>query len=113
MCDDAGTDILLGYHSEEGWTAAIHLITGHYGYETEVRNYSYNHTMLTALMLTVVHATSDRGDACADVHVLMFMLKGHHTGVTNTCWNRYIRLHRWEWAPKSRILRDSHMRVHR
>ena len=33
----AGTDILLGYHSEEGWTAAIHLITGHYGYEVEVR----------------------------------------------------------------------------
>ena len=32
-----GTDILLGYHSEEGWTAAIHLITGHYGYEVEVR----------------------------------------------------------------------------
>ena len=32
----ASTDILLGYHSEEGWTAAIHLITKHYGSETEV-----------------------------------------------------------------------------
>ena len=33
----AATDILLGYHSEEGWTAAIHLLTGHYGIEVEVR----------------------------------------------------------------------------
>lgn len=32
----ASTDILLGYHSEEGWTAAIHLITNHYGSEVEV-----------------------------------------------------------------------------
>lgn len=32
----AATDILLGYHSEEGWTAAIHLLTGHYGIEVEV-----------------------------------------------------------------------------
>ena len=32
----AVTDILLGYHSEEGWTAAIRMLTGHYGYETEV-----------------------------------------------------------------------------
>lgn len=32
----ASTDILLGYHSEEGWTAAIHLITAHYGSEVEV-----------------------------------------------------------------------------
>ncbi|KAK9868997.1 hypothetical protein WJX84_006948 [Apatococcus fuscideae] len=31
----AVTDILLGYHSEEGWTAAIRMLTGHYGYETE------------------------------------------------------------------------------
>ncbi|KAK9917370.1 hypothetical protein WJX75_003623 [Coccomyxa subellipsoidea] len=31
----ASTDILLGYHSEEGWTAAIHLLTGHYGLEVE------------------------------------------------------------------------------
>ncbi|KAL3131288.1 hypothetical protein ABBQ38_000581 [Trebouxia sp. C0009 RCD-2024] len=31
----ASTDILLGYHSEEGWTAAIHLITHHYGSEVE------------------------------------------------------------------------------
>ncbi|CAK0741175.1 hypothetical protein CVIRNUC_001305 [Coccomyxa viridis] len=31
----ATTDILLGYHSEEGWTAAIHLLTGHYGLEVE------------------------------------------------------------------------------
>ena len=31
----ASTDILLGYHSEEGWTAAIRLITNHYGSETE------------------------------------------------------------------------------
>lgn len=29
----ASTDILLGYHSEEGWTAAIHLLFGHYGAE--------------------------------------------------------------------------------
>jgi hypothetical protein len=35
MCCVA-TDILLGYHSEEGWTAAIHLLTGHYGLEVEV-----------------------------------------------------------------------------
>ena len=34
----AATDILLGYHSEEGWTAAIHLLTGHYGIEVEVRS---------------------------------------------------------------------------
>lgn len=32
----AATDILLGYHSEEGWTAAIHLLTGHYGLDVEV-----------------------------------------------------------------------------
>lgn len=32
----ASTDILLGYHSEEGWTAAIRLITAHYGSEVEV-----------------------------------------------------------------------------
>lgn len=31
----ASTDILLGYHSEEGWTAAIHLFLGHYGAEPE------------------------------------------------------------------------------
>lgn len=29
------TDILLGYHSEEGWTAAMKLIGGHYGIEAE------------------------------------------------------------------------------
>lgn len=29
----AGTDIFLGYHSEEGWTAAIRLLTRHYGQE--------------------------------------------------------------------------------
>ncbi|GMH32934.1 hypothetical protein BSKO_00768 [Bryopsis sp. KO-2023] len=28
-------DILLGYHSEEGWTAAIRVISGHYGKEPE------------------------------------------------------------------------------
>eukprot|EP01023_Acetabularia_acetabulum_P050217 TRINITY_DN5411_c0_g2_i2.p1 TRINITY_DN5411_c0_g2~~TRINITY_DN5411_c0_g2_i2.p1 ORF type:complete len:424 (-),score=97.23 TRINITY_DN5411_c0_g2_i2:773-2020(-) len=28
-------DILLGYHSEEGWTAAINLFTEHYGQEVE------------------------------------------------------------------------------
>ncbi len=32
----AATDILLGYHSEDGWTAAIRLISNHYGYEVEV-----------------------------------------------------------------------------
>jgi CemA family len=32
----ASTDILLGYHSEEGWTAGIRLITQHYGVEAEV-----------------------------------------------------------------------------
>ena len=26
------TDILLGYHSEEGWTAALHLLSYHYGW---------------------------------------------------------------------------------
>lgn len=31
----ASTDILLGYHSEEGWTAAIKIITNHYGSEVE------------------------------------------------------------------------------
>ena len=36
QCAPAATDILLGYHSEEGWTAAIHLLTGHYGIEVEV-----------------------------------------------------------------------------
>ena len=37
----SGTDILLGYHSEEGWTAAIHLVTGHYGAEVEVRSLAF------------------------------------------------------------------------
>ncbi len=41
----AVTDILLGYHSEEGWTAAIHLFTGHYGYEVEVRH-PYNASVI-------------------------------------------------------------------
>jgi len=31
----ASTDILLGYHSEEGWTAAIHLLLKHYGAEAD------------------------------------------------------------------------------
>ena len=30
-------DILLGYHSEEGWTATLRLFSGHYGLEAEVR----------------------------------------------------------------------------
>ena len=34
----AGTDILLGYHSEEGWTAALRLLSEHYGMEAEVRS---------------------------------------------------------------------------
>ncbi|PRW20451.1 Chloroplast envelope membrane [Chlorella sorokiniana] len=29
------TDILLGYHSEEGWTATLHILSGHYGVEAE------------------------------------------------------------------------------
>lgn len=29
-------DILLGYHSEEGWTATLRLFSGHYGLEAEV-----------------------------------------------------------------------------
>ncbi|PSC69171.1 Chloroplast envelope membrane [Micractinium conductrix] len=29
------TDILLGYHSEEGWTATLRLFSGHYGLEAE------------------------------------------------------------------------------
>jgi hypothetical protein len=29
-------DILLGYHSEEGWTAFLRLFSGHYGLEAEV-----------------------------------------------------------------------------
>ena len=33
----ASTDIFLGYHSEEGWTAAIHLLTGHYNVEPDER----------------------------------------------------------------------------
>ena len=28
-------DILLGYHSEEGWTATLRLFSGHYGLEAE------------------------------------------------------------------------------
>ena len=32
----AVTDILLGYHSEEGWTATIRLIAMHYGWELDV-----------------------------------------------------------------------------
>lgn len=28
-------DTLLGYHSEEGWTALIELLVGHYGFEAE------------------------------------------------------------------------------
>jgi hypothetical protein len=33
----ASTDVFLGYHSEEGWTAAIHLLTGHYNFEPDER----------------------------------------------------------------------------
>lgn len=33
----ASTDIFLGYHSEEGWTAAIHLLTSHYNAEPDER----------------------------------------------------------------------------
>lgn len=33
----ASTDVFLGYHSEEGWTAAIHLVTGHYNFEPDER----------------------------------------------------------------------------
>ena len=33
----ASTDVFLGYHSEEGWTAAIHLLTGHYNVEPDER----------------------------------------------------------------------------
>ncbi|KAI7845727.1 hypothetical protein COHA_000643 [Chlorella ohadii] len=29
------TDILLGYHSEEGWTATLRILSGHYGLEAE------------------------------------------------------------------------------
>lgn len=29
-------DILLGYHSEEGWTAFLRIFSGHYGLEAEV-----------------------------------------------------------------------------
>ena len=29
------TDILLGYHSEEGWTAGLHLLSHHYGMESD------------------------------------------------------------------------------
>lgn len=29
------TDILLGYHSEEGWTAFLRIFSGHYGLEAE------------------------------------------------------------------------------
>ena len=34
-------DILLGYHSEEGWASAINLFANHYGYEIEVCNYYF------------------------------------------------------------------------
>lgn len=30
------TDILLGYHSEEGWTAFLRIASRHYGVEPEV-----------------------------------------------------------------------------
>lgn len=33
----APADILLGYHSEEGWTAFLRIFSGHYGLEAEVR----------------------------------------------------------------------------
>ena len=45
----ASTDILLGYHSEEGWTAAIHLITHHYGSEVEVSWCSCSHLALVCM----------------------------------------------------------------
>lgn len=32
------TDILLGYHSEEGWTAALHLLSYHYGWHAPQEN---------------------------------------------------------------------------
>lgn len=28
---------MLGYHSEEGWTAALRLLSSHYGMEAEVK----------------------------------------------------------------------------
>lgn len=37
----ASTDIFLGYHSEEGWTAAIHLLTGHYNVEPDERGVAF------------------------------------------------------------------------
>lgn len=33
----ATTDILLGYHSEDGWTVALRMVGSHWGYEIEVR----------------------------------------------------------------------------
>ena len=47
-CCVAATDILLGYHSEEGWTAAIHLLTKHYGIEVEVRKCCVPFTFMPA-----------------------------------------------------------------
>jgi hypothetical protein len=32
------TDILLGYHSEEGWTAGLHLLSYHYGWHAPQEN---------------------------------------------------------------------------
>ena len=32
------TDTLLGYHSEEGWTAGLNLLSHHYGWHTETDN---------------------------------------------------------------------------
>ena len=51
-CLIAGTDILLGYHSEEGWTAAIHLLTGHYGLEVEVRTSMQNPTQVMSSVIS-------------------------------------------------------------
>ena len=56
----AATDILLGYHSEEGWTAAIHLLTGHYGLEVEV-GFSHMHSLLARWFCVAVQDVANPG----------------------------------------------------
>lgn len=55
-----GADILLGYHSEEGWTATLRLFSGHYGLEAEVRGGGD-----VRVLLGVVHSRRVRGARAA------------------------------------------------
>ena len=65
----AVTDILLGYHSEEGWTAAIRMLTSHYGYETEVGP-PHIHRACSATHCTITWSSEHGNEARSGLVVL-------------------------------------------